>query len=225
MDLAIDGELLIEPIDLAVFENKTEQKINLAFDKNQILPFRLLQEQHKIGQLQVKSVQYEALPTLSLGLNYQHNFVSDEFFRGETYYNYPASMVGLNIRVPIFSGLSRSAKLKGAKLELQKIEEDKKALDQSLTMAYQNALLNLEDSKKTIDAQQENKKLAKEVYEISASNYQQGLASMSDVLNSNSSLVQSQINYADALNKYMQAYIELKKANGTIRDLIDNEQF
>ncbi|MFA9390528.1 MAG: TolC family protein [Prolixibacteraceae bacterium] len=225
MGLDMDYELSIEEIDLSFFENKAEQTLAYSFERNQILPYRLLQEQHNIGQLQLKSVQYESLPTLSLGLNYQHNFVSDEFFRGETYYNYPASMVGLNVRVPLFAGLSRSAKLKGTKLELQKIEEDKSILDQSLTMAYKNAMLKLKDSKATIDAQRENRTMAEEVYKISESNYLQGLASMSDVLNSNSSLVQSQISYADALNKYMQAYIELRKANGTIRVLIDNKQF
>jgi outer membrane protein len=94
-------------------------------------------------------------------------------------------------------------------------------LNQSLTMAYKNALLKLEDSRRTIEVQRENMKLAGEVYTISESNYMQGLASMSDVLNSNSSLIQSQVTYADALNNYMKAYIELRKANGSVKDLVE----
>jgi outer membrane protein TolC len=116
--------------------------------------------------------------------------------------------------------MSKNAKLKGAQIELMKLREDEQSVRQSLTMAYQNALLKLSDSRQTIDAQRQNMELAAEVFRITEENYQQGLASMSDVLNANSSLIQSQISYADALSKYMAAYIELRKANGTIKELV-----
>lgn len=62
--------------------------------------------------------------------------------------------------------------------------------------------------------------LAEEVYRITERNYSQGIASMSDVLNSNSSLVQAQMSYADALNNFMKSYVELLKASGTLRELV-----
>lgn len=221
MGMDMNEELPIEPIDLSFFENNADLKQDFSFETNRMIPSLILQEQKRIGELQVKSVKYESLPSLMLMLNYQHNFVADEFFRGDAYYNYPSSMVGLNLRVPIFAGLSRKAKLSGATIELKKIKEDAEMLDQSLTMAYNNALLKLMDSKRTIEAQRENTKLAKEVLKITESNFLEGLASMSDVMNANSSLIQSQISYADALNNYMKGYIELRKANGTIRELIN----
>lgn len=223
MGLDMNGEIELETIDLSFFENNAAVQHDFTFEASRMTPTLILQEQKRIGELQVKSVKYESLPSLMLMLNYQHNFVADEFFKGDAYYNYPSSMLGLNLRVPIFGGLSRSAKLKGANLELEKIKEDAIMLDQSLKMAYQNALLKLMDSKKTIEAQRENTKLAKDVFEITESNFMEGLASMSDVMNANSALIQSQISYADALNSYMKAYIELKQANGTIRNLINNQ--
>ena len=39
--------------------------------------------------------------------------------------------------------------------------------------------------------------------------------------NGSSSLIQSQVSYAEALNNYMKAYIELLKSNGTIRKLLE----
>lgn len=221
MGLDMSQDLFIESINLSFFENQANLEHDLAFETSRMLPSLILEEQKRITELQVKSVKYESLPSLSLMLNYQLNFVADEFFRGDAYYNYPSSMVGLNLRVPIFGGLSRSAKLKGATIELQKMNEDAEMLDQSLTMAYNNALLKLMDSKKTIVAQQENTKLANEVFKITESNFLEGLASMSDVMNANSSLIQAQISYADALNNYMKGYIELRQANGTIRDLMN----
>jgi outer membrane protein TolC len=220
MGMDMNQPIEIEKINLAVFEQKVEAPKLNGFELSQLIPFQLIQQQYKIGQLQVKSAKSELLPSLMLGVNYQYNLLGDKLFGSDDSYSYPSSIIGLNLRIPIFSGMSKNAKLKGAQIELMKLKEDEQSLSQSLTMAYQNALLKLSDSRQTIDAQRQNMELAAEVFRITEENYQQGLASMSDVLNANSSLIQSQISYADALSKYMAAYIELRKANGTIKELV-----
>lgn len=220
MGMDINQPIEIEEIDLAVFEQKVEMPQLQGFELTQLIPFQLIQQQHKIGYLQVKSVKSELLPSLMLGVNYQYNLLGDKLFGSDDSYSYPTSVVGLNLRIPIFAGMSKNAKLKGAQIELMKLREDEQSVGQSLTMAYQNALLKLSDSRQTIDAQRQNMELAAEVFRITEENYQQGLASMSDVLNANSSLIQSQISYAEALSKHMTAYIELRKANGTIKKLV-----
>lgn len=220
MGMDMNQPIEIEVIDLAIFEQKVEAPNLQGFELAQLIPFQLIQQQHKIGHLQVKSVKSELLPSLMLGVNYQYNLLGDKLFGSDDSYSYPSSVIGLNLRIPIFSGMSKNAKLKGAQIELMKLREDEQSVRQSLTMAYQNALLKLSDSRQTIDAQRQNLELAAEVFRITQENYQQGLASMSDVLNANSSLIQSQISYADALSKYMGAYIELRKANGTIKELV-----
>lgn len=215
--------LTIEEIDLSFFENKANSPLVQQFELNQLLPFQLMQQQQKIGNLQIKSVKSEFLPSLMLGVNYQYNLLGDDLFSSDERFSYPSSAIGLNLRVPIFAGMSKNAKLKGAQIELMKLKEDELALSQSLSMAYRNSMLKLTDSKKTIEAQQKNMELANEVFRITEANFQQGLASMSDVLNANSSLIQAQISYADALNKYMNAYIELRKSNGTIKELVNSK--
>lgn len=221
MGMDMNQVIAVEKIDLSFFEQKAKLKNEFQFDLGLQTPYKLLQQQEGIVKLQRKAAIYESLPVLSLALNYQYNGVSDEFFRGETNYWYPSSVIGLNLRVPIFAGLSRTAKLRQADIEQKKIKEDASTLEQSLNMAYMNAVNKLDISQKTIQAQRDNMALAQEVYLISENNFTQGLASMSDVLNGSSSLIQSQISYADALNNYMKAYIELLKSNGTIRQLIE----
>lgn len=88
-------------------------------------------------------------------------------------------------------------------------------------MAYLNAQMKLGDARRTIEVQGENQTLAEEVFKVAENNFSLGLASMSDILNASQSLVQAQINYANALNEYMKAYIELKKAGGHIRELMN----
>jgi len=223
MGLDMNSSIEIEKINIAFFEDQLKIKHEFKFDLGLQIPYKLLKQQEGIVKLQRKGAIYESLPVLSLGFNYQYNGVSDEFFTGETNYWYPSSMVGLNLRIPIFAGLSRASKLKQADIELKKIKEDASSLEQSLNMAYMNALNKLDYSMKNILSQRDNMKLAQEVYSISENNFMQGLSPMSDVLNGNSSLIQSQVSYADALNNYMKAYIDLLKANGTIRNLIEKK--
>lgn len=220
MGMDMEQHIDIAPIDLSVFEEQSKSKKESNFNLLQQSPYKLVQEQQNMVLLQRKSALYDALPVLMLNASYQYNGVCDEFFRGPTNYWYPGSMIGFNMRIPIFTGLSRKAKIKSADIELQKVKEDVSALEQSLAMAYINTRMKLDDSYKTIQLQKENMTLATDVYAVSEHNYLLGISSMADVLNANSSLIQAQMTYADALNNYMKAYIDLKKANGTIRDLV-----
>ncbi len=223
MGLDVNQSLEILPINLEFFEEKVNSNVVTSFLPTNQLSHRIITEKLNMVKLQKKSAVYENMPTLSLLLNYQYNGVSDEFFRGETNYWYPTSVIGVSLRVPIFSGLSRKAKIRQSEMEIQKAVEDSKMLEQSLNMAYINAQLKLSDTRRTIELQRDNQKLAEDVFGVAENNFVLGLSSMSDVLNASQSLVQAQLSYANALNDYMKAYIELKKASGNIRDFINEK--
>lgn len=223
MGLDVNQSLEILPINLEFFEEKVNSNVVTSFLPTNQLSHRIITEKLNMVKLQKKSAVYENMPTLSLLLNYQYNGVSDEFFRGETNYWYPTSVIGVSLRVPIFSGLSRKAKIRQSEMEIQKAVEDTKMLEQSLNMAYINAQLKLSDTRRTIELQRDNQKLAEDVFGVAENNFVLGLSSMSDVLNASQSLVQAQLSYVNALNDYMKAYIELKKASGNIRDFINEK--
>ena len=220
MGMDISEQLEIEKINPEIFDIQTNIGDFQDFDPNLQTSYKMLNRQQNLQQLQKKAAIYENFPVLTAMINYNYTGVSDEFFRGETNYWFGSSMAALNLRIPLFGGLSRSSKIKQANFELLKVREDEAILKQSLSMAHKNALLKLEDSRNAIQIQKANMAMAEEVYRVTERNYSQGIASMSDVLNSNSSLVQAQMSYADALNNFMKAYVELRKASGTIRELV-----
>ena len=220
MGMDISDQLEIEKINPETFDSQANIEDFRDFNLNFQTSYKMLNRQQNLMQLQKKSAIYESFPVLTAMINYNYTGVSDEFFRGETNYWYGSSMAGLNLRIPLFGGLSRSSKIKQANFEILKVREDEAILEQSLSMAHKNALLKLEDSRNAIQVQKANMAMAEEVYRVTERNYSQGIASMSDVLNSNSSLIQAQMSYADALNNFMKAYVELRKASGTIRELV-----
>ncbi|HOF19997.1 MAG TPA: TolC family protein [Bacteroidales bacterium] len=220
MGFDVGNPIDIQAIDLALFEEKVKDNYESPFSLKNQTSFLLLMEKMDMVKLQKKSAVYEYMPTLSLMFNYQYNGVSDEFFRGETNYWYPGSVVGLSLRIPVFSGFSRRYKISQNSMELQKAREDAELLGQSLNMAFMNARIKLADMRNTINLQRDNQSLAEEVFRVTENNFMLGLSSMSDILNAAQSLVQAQLSYAGALNDYMKAWVDLKKASGSIRDLL-----
>lgn len=222
MGLEVAEPIAIPSLDLTLM---AQQEIAVVaaptFEPVRHVAYKQLQQRERMAQLQERAKKYEYLPTLSLALNLQYNQMSDQLFGGTTNYGYPTAMIGLSLRMPIFSGLTRLAKVRESHLDLLKAQEDLHALDQSLRMAHLNASLKLKDTQRTISLQEDNKALAEQVFDLAQKNYNLGVASLSDVLNASQSLVQAQMSYANALGDYMKAYIDLKKSKGEIRDLME----
>ena len=218
MGFPMEEDLEIEPVNMDALETMLFVEGLRDFDVEAQNAFRMLKQQESMLELQRKAAVSEVLPMLSLSANYSQNYMGDHFY-GDTYHHFPVSMVSLNLRFPIFTGMSKNAKIKKAAIELQKAQQDEVMLRQSLTMGYNNACMQMDQSCRTIDSQRRNKELAQDVLRVTESNYNEGIATFSDLLNASSSLIQAQMNYINALNTSVKAYIDLKKANGTISEL------
>ena len=221
MGFPMTENIEIVSADLDMLENLIYRESIHQYVIEELVPFKILKKQQSILELQRKSAISETLPMLSLSANYSQNYMGDHFY-GETFHHFPVSMVSLNLRFPIFNGMSKNAKIRKAELELMKSERDEEMLVQSLTMGYNNARMQMDQNRKTIQSQKRNKDLAQDVLGVTESNYSEGLASMTDLLNASSSNIQAQMNYVNALNNCIKAYIDLMKANGTVKEIFYN---
>ncbi|MCQ2181050.1 MAG: TolC family protein [Bacteroidales bacterium] len=221
MGFPMTENIEIVSADLDMLETLIYRESIHQYVIEELVPFKILKKQQSILELQRKSAISETLPMLSLSANYSQNYMGDHFY-GETFHHFPVSMVSLNLRFPIFNGMSKNAKIRKAELELMKSERDEEMLVQSLTMGYNNARMQMDQNRKTIQSQKRNKDLAQDVLGVTESNYSEGLASMTDLLNASSSNIQAQMNYVNALNNCIKAYIDLMKANGTVKEIFYN---
>lgn len=218
MGFPMTEAIIIPEINLDEMENRLQTAASPGFDITVLPAYRILEQQKNLAGLQYKSALYETLPVLVLAANYSYNYTGNDF-SGPSYHSFPVSMVSLNLKMPLFTGMSKNAKIKKAKIEMMKTDGDRETLEQSLTMAHSNARMQLEQQIRTIEAQRRNKDLAQEVFNVTEFNYGEGISSLSDVLNATSSLIEAQMNYVNALSGCMSAYIELKKTDGTIGEI------
>ena len=126
------------------------------------------------------------------------------------------SSITLGVSVPIFSGFGTTAKIRQAQIESQALEATLKDTHLAMDLAYENAHSQLNNNLLTIDSQKENVKLAEEVLLNTQNNYQQGLASLTDLLDAERSLSDAKNNYTNALLDYKLAEIELLKSQGKL---------
>ncbi len=218
MGFPVDEEIEVRKMNVDDMEAQIFKTNGRGFHARGLLPFRMFMNRQKMLDLQYRAAVYETLPTLSLGATYSMNYMGDSF-SGETFRHFPVSAVSLNFRLPIFTGLSKTANIRKARIERQSSQLDESMLTQSLSMAYGNALSALDQNLKTVESQKRNREMARELFEVVEINYREGLAPLSDLLNADAALVRSQMNYVNALGGCMKAYIELKKAEGTINEI------
>lgn len=187
------------------------------------IEMRLLDVQKELLGLQRKSYVAEYYPSLSLTGNLSATGQSDNFDlfnRHGTAFYYNASAIGLTLKVPLFNGFATRSRIRQSDIELKKVDEDIRERKNALDLAYENAKIQLRNNMNTIKAQQENVQLAQEIYNSTQNNYHNGLAALTDLLDTENALTEAQNSYTQALLNYKIAEIQLIKSNGNIKSLL-----
>lgn len=127
--------------------------------------------------------------------------------------------IGLGINIPIFNGFSTKSKVQQDEIEIEKAKADLKETKLGLDMAYKNALTQIENSRITIENQENNVKLAEKVMSDTRSNYQYGLATLNDILDAERDLADAKNNLTKSKLDYKLAEIQLLKSEGKLRNL------
>lgn len=185
--------------------------------------YLLLEKQEQLLSFKKKSIVAEYYPTLSLSAGYNYIGQGPEmplFAKpADGVYWSDYSSIGLNLRIPIFTGFGTRARVRQADVDIRKIQADKEDTKLSLDLAFENARTQIENSLITIKNQKENAQLAQEVLDNTRNNYYQGLAPLTDLLDAENSLVEAQNNYTSALLEYKLAEIQLIKSKGELKTL------
>ncbi|RZJ53327.1 MAG: TolC family protein [Flavobacterium sp.] len=186
--------------------------------------YLLLKKQEELLVYNKKAVEAGYYPTLSLTAGYNYIGQGPEFpWFGKPQdgvYWSDFSSIGLNLHVPIFTGFGTRAKVRQADVQIRSLQEDIKDTKLSLDLDYRNAMAQIENNLVTIENQRENMRLAKEILDNTKNNYLQGLASLTDLLDSENASLEAQNNYTRAVLNYKVAEVALIKSKGELKSLI-----
>jgi outer membrane protein TolC len=220
--MPIESKIIIPKTEFEVTPQNLETPINVT-DKTE---YQLLKKQEQLLGFQKKAVEALYYPTLTLNGNYNYIGQGQEFPlfakpENGVYWSDFAS-IGLNLRVPIFSGFGIRSKVRQAENDLKSIKEDLEETKLALDLSFENAKKQIENSLITIKSQKENAKLAQDVLDNTNNNYSQGLAPLTDLIDAENALIEAQNNYTNAILEYKLAEIQLIKSKGELKTLTNN---
>jgi outer membrane protein TolC len=184
---------------------------------------KVLQKNRELLQYNKKATEAYLYPTVGLQANYGWAGQGSKFpltngiNNGVLWSDYSA--IGLNINIPIFTGGATKSKIQQAEIDILDIDQDIQNTQLSLSLDYKNSVTNIENALINIDSMKNNVTLAEKVQKDTQANYQYGLATLTEVLDSENALTNAKQNYTTALLDYKQAEIKLIKAKGELNTL------
>jgi len=201
----INGEFISEEFNV---DNRTEVK--------------LVEKQIELLELNKKSMVAAYYPSLSLTGNLGYLGFGQQFpiFNNSASFA-PYSAIGLNLSIPIFNGGSTKAKINQANVDILKAKVDLEDNKLGLNLAAENAKAQIKNSLLTVDNNRRNVEMAKEVMENTQNNYRNGLATLTELLDSENAYADAQNNLNTSLLNYKVAEIQVIKANGKLKTLVN----
>jgi outer membrane protein len=188
---------------------------NVRFEDRQ--EYLYLKAVEKLNTYNIKRYKYTYIPTVSLTGSYSRMAQRDKFnfFKGSEDW-FTTSYIGLQINVPIFDGFAKDARIRSAKLELQKTQNNIEGLKNQINNEVEQSRINIRSAVITMDEQTKNMQLAEQVYNQTKIKYEQGLGSNLEITNAETDLREAQNNYFTALYDAIVARIDYLKAIGKL---------
>jgi outer membrane protein TolC len=209
---------IIEKLEDMDFQLDELFKLETSFTRR--IEYAILETQLELAYVNMKNNKVQYIPNVDLILGWGMNAGVAELnnlwkFGEETIW--PSySVAGLSMYIPIFDGLYKSKMIQQNKLQIQQLGYRKEMLENNINREVLEKRTNVQASLDQLENQQENMKLAEEVFNMTRIKYQEGVGSNLEVIEADNALVLSQTNYYNALYDALLSKIDLEKALGVL---------
>jgi outer membrane protein TolC len=180
------------------------------------MEYSILQTQERLAELDLKNQKAGALPRVTLNGNYGFNTGRPGFADLFTKPWFSNGSLGLGVNIPIFDGFARKYRTVQSENNLQKVKNSYSLLENSIDMQIKQANISLKNSWESLNENQKNMDLAKEIVRVSKIKYKQGVGTNLEILNAEAALKESQTNYFTSLYNALIAKVDLDKAQGKL---------
>ncbi len=178
-----------------------------SFDINNNYDYQLLKKSEELTKQQVTMSWMDFLPTISV--YYQYSKLT-YFGKDAGFSMTPPNMIGASINLPIFSSGTRAAKVKEAKINLQKMQNTIKSTEDALYVQERQLRYNLVSALENYENQTDNIDVSQRVFNNILTKYKYGMSSSLDVTNASNNLITAQSNYVQSVMTLLNAQIELE---------------
>jgi outer membrane protein TolC len=199
--VAVEKEIVIDTLQNLKYDNRIE--------------YQILQTNLKLQQASIRYNTWSFLPTVSAFGNYNLIYQNDQFSQ---LYNkdFPNSLIGLKLSLPIFQGASRWHSVKKASLQYERMQLDVENFKNQINTEYSTAMASYKGNLNALHAAKENTEMARDIFNIIKYQYDKGIKTYLDVIVAETDLRTAELNYLDALYQVLSSTLDVKKALGNI---------
>ncbi len=204
-------------------ESLTVQNISLELADSNLnldnsIDFQIAQNDKRAKELLLKLEKSKALPTINSFINGGYSAYGNNFnFTSKNQKWFGSSLFGVNMSIPIFSSLGRSAATQRAKINLAKAKDDLIETEQKLQLKTAAAKSDYQFAIEDYDNKKQNLALAERIEQKNQTKFFEGIASSFDLRQAQTQLYKAQQDYLqgmlDVINKKAELETILNKIN------------
>ena len=180
------------------------------------LTYMILERQVKLSELNVKNNKFANLPSLNAFFSQTYNAYRSEFSFFENEKWYPQTVWGLQLNIPVFSGLSRHARTAQSKIQLMSDQNSLTLMEQNLQFQELQSQNNYKAALNKTELQQQNVELAKNIYNNELIRENIGKGNSINVTQKHTQYMTAQAQYIGSLVELFQAKLALDKLYNNI---------
>ena len=188
----------------------------------------LLALQVKAAQLQKRMVLADALPQVAIGANYSYGKFQADILRDDFGSKTGNGLVFVSVKVPLTEWWDTGHKLKEHSLAVEQAKIEQEHLSEMLDLRTQQVCDQLEQSILLVAEQEQVLLKAQQNYQLMQANYQAGMATLTDLLTAQTTLLKAQNDLTDAIIAYRvsaRRYADLTRSNRNRSSVSHNSPF
>ncbi len=185
-------DLTVSKMDLSI--------LSTAFNISDNVDYKLAENLNEQRYYEWKLSRSRALPTLNAFVNYGSSSYSEsfDFFSGDPEW-FDSSILGLDLNIPIFSSLKRSASTQRAKIALEKAKTQLTEAEQQIRLQLENAKNDYTLAINNYETAKQNLLLSERIENKNQIKYKEGLATSFELRQAQTQLYTTQQEFLQSM--------------------------
>lgn len=207
LDVPVTTELILtENIDAVLSPERVIKLLaeNFAIENN--LNYQLLQKQVELAKRNVHMAGWAYGPTVSLAYNYTNQQYYGEGGMRMT----PPNVIQVSVRMPLWSSGKRAAGVVEKKIALEQAKNTLSETTENLEIQYSQLCFNLTNAYETYLNEKDNIDVAQRVFASATNKYKYGASSNMELTNASNDLINAQSSYVQSILSLVNAQVELE---------------
>lgn len=212
MGIPVDSNITLQDsIDKIVGFGIDPSSAAEPFNENANIDFRIALTNQTAKELELKNQRALALPRLNAFFSYRQQFFSNELNVGANNVWFPATVWGLNLNVPLFTGLQRHYAIKQSQIELEQAHLERIEKSEELKMEFERYKSDFSFALEQFKNNKDNLDLAEKILNNETIKFKEGVSSGLDLAQVQQQFFQTQSEYVQSINSLVEAKTNLDK--------------